>query len=383
MTTSPGTSRPPLTIERIETVALRVPLAEIYRGSHYQMSHRSTIITRVHTSAGVVGEAYVGDEDASLAEIRRIIADEIAPVLLGQDARSVERCWELAHPVTRDILRDRRVGLVAMASVDTAIWDAIGKDLGMPLWRLWGGYRDEVPVISIGGYYRADADIPAEVAGLRDQGFAGMKFKIGGLTPREDAERVKAAAAAAGDGFRIAVDANQGWSVAQAVEFCRLASDIDLLWFEEPCHWEYDRRAMRDVRLAAGIPVCAGQSELSAAACRELMEIGAIDYCNFDSSWSGGPTEWRRAASAAHTYGVKMAHHEEPQIAAHLLASIPHGTYLEYFAPERDPIWHHLVANRPALVDGRVRLSEAPGLGWELDQDFIARYRLDDAETVA
>ncbi len=379
MNSSTGVAPPRLTIERIETIPIRVPLASVYRGSHYQMTHRSTIITRVYTAEGVVGEAYVGDEDHALDQIRDIVDREIAPVVIGEDAYATERVWELGQPVTRDILRDRRVSLVALAGVDSAIWDAVGKALGVPLWKLWGGYRNTVPVISIGGYYSAAADIDAEVKTLRDAGFAGMKFKIGGLSPAEDAVRVRTALAAAGDNFRVAVDANQGWSAAQAIEFCKLVPE-ELLWFEEPCHWEHDRRAMRDVRLSSGVAVCAGQSEWSAAACRELMEIGAIDYCNFDSSWSGGPTEWRRAAAAAHTYGVKMAHHEEPQIASHLLASIPHGTYLEFFSPERDPIWHNLIANRPALSGGTLTLSDAPGLGWELDEDYIARYRIDTAE---
>jgi L-alanine-DL-glutamate epimerase-like enolase superfamily enzyme len=79
----------------------------------------------------------------------------------------------------------------------------------------------------------------------------------------------------------------------------------------------------------------------------------------------------------ATAYDVRMAHHEEPQIAAHLLASISHGTYLENFHPQRDPIWHNLVANRPALSGGRLQLPQAPGLGWELDEDYIARYRID------
>ncbi|MGX5682793.1 mandelate racemase/muconate lactonizing enzyme family protein [Schumannella luteola] len=377
MTQTTGIVPPRLTIERIETIPLRVPLDTVYRGSHYKMTHRSTVITRVHTAEGIVGEAYVGDEDHALQEIRDIVDTEIAPAVIGQDAFATERIWELGQPVTRDILRDRRVSLVALAGVDTAVWDAVGKALGAPLWKLWGGYRSSIPVISIGGYYRADADIAREVGHLRDEGFAGMKFKIGGLSPAEDADRVRQALAAAGDDFRIAVDANQGWSAAQAIEFSRIIGPERLLWFEEPCHWEYDRRAMRDVRLASGIAVCAGQSEWSAAACRELMELGAIDYCNFDSSWSGGPTEWRRAAATAHTYGVRMAHHEEPQIASHLLASIPHGTYLEFFSPERDPIWHNLIANRPRLEGGMLSLTDAPGLGWELDADYIERYRTD------
>lgn len=104
------------------------------------------------------------------------------------------------------------------------------------------------------------------------------------------------------------------------------------------------------------------------------METGSIDFCNFDSSWSGGATEWRRVAGMASAFDVRMAHHEEPQVAAHLLASIPHGTYLEFFHPARDPIWHHLVANRPPLRDGYLTLSDRPGLGWELDEDYITRY---------
>lgn len=374
--TAPPQSVPDLHIERIETIPIRVPLDRVYKGSHYKMTHRSTILTRVYTASGIVGEAYAGDEDAGLGEINAIIHNEIVPKLIGQDAFAIERCWELARPATWDILRDRRLGLVATACVDVALWDAIGQALRMPLWKLWGGYSNSVPVITIGGYYAEDADITKEVSGLVEAQFAGMKFKVGGLSPEEDVLRVREARRAAGDDFALAVDANQGWTPAQAIRFAQLAEDCNLLWFEEPCQWQNDRRAMRDVRLASGTPVCAGQSEFSAAGCRDLMEAGSIDFCNFDSSWSGGPTEWRRVAGMATVYDVRMAHHEEAHVAAHLLASIPHGTYLEYFHPQRDPIWHNLIANRPTLKDGRITLTDRPGLGWDLDQDYIAKYRI-------
>jgi L-alanine-DL-glutamate epimerase-like enolase superfamily enzyme len=369
---SPATA---LTIAEIETIAVRVPLAQTYRGSAYQMTHRSTIVTRIRTEEGVVGEAYCGDEDAGLEEIDRIIRDEIAPRLIGEDAFRYERCWELARPATYDILRDRRLGLVACACVDAAIWDAIGKALGMPLHRLWGGYTDTLPVITIGGYY-GKQDIAAEVSELRERGLAGMKFKVGGRTPEEDAERFRRARAAAGPDFVLCADANQGWTPGDAIRFAKLVGDLDLHWFEEPCIWSNDRRAMRDVRFGGNVRICAGQSEFSAAGCRDLMVEGAIDFCNFDSSWSGGATEWRRVAAAAVAFDVAMAHHEEPQIACHLLASIPHGTFLEIFSAERDPIWWNLVANRPPIVDGRMTLPSGPGLGWELDLDYIEAYRI-------
>lgn len=366
----------PLVIERIETVPIRVPLSRPYHGSTYHMTHRSTIVTRVHTAGGIVGEAYTGDEDAGLFEIDGIVHQEIAPRLVGQDAFAIEKCWELARPATFNILRDRRLGLVACAGVDTAIWDAIGKALGQPLWRLWGGYRQAVPMICIGGYYGPEADIAAEVADLRERGLAGMKFKVGGLSPEEDAKRFKAAREAAGPDFVLAADANQGWSPRQAIDFARAVDGLDLYWFEEPCRWDNDRRGMRDVRLAAGVRVCAGQTEFSAGGCRDLMVEGAIDVCNFDASWSGGPTEWRRVAAMAAVFDVAMGHHEEPQVSSHLLASIPHGTFVECFHPDRDPVWWNLVANRPALVDGMLTLTDAPGLGWELDLDYVERYRV-------
>jgi L-alanine-DL-glutamate epimerase-like enolase superfamily enzyme len=365
-----------LTIARVETTPIRVPLGRVYSGSHYRMTHRSTIVTRVFTEEGVVGEAYAGDEDAALLEIDAIIRGEIVPRLVGEDCFAVERLWDLARPATFDILRDRRLGLVACACVDTAVWDAVGKALGQPLWRLWGGYRNRIQTISIGGYYGTGIRIEEEIEDFRARGLAGMKFKVGGLSAEEDAVRFRRAREAAGPAFVLLADANQAWTPREAIRFCRLVEDCDLRWFEEPCRWWNDRRAMRDVRHAGGVSVCAGQTELSAAGCRDLMVEGAIDVCNFDASWSGGPTEWRRVAAMASVFDVEMAHHEEPQVASHLLCSVPHGTYLETFHPDRDPVWWNLVANRPPLADGWFELSDAPGLGWELDLDYIERHRV-------
>jgi D-galactarolactone cycloisomerase len=365
-----------LTITAIDTIPVIAPLAREFRGSTYRMTQRATLIVRLHTADGIVGEAYVGDEDTALGQIEAIVRNELTPVLLGQDAMATERCWQSCYPATYDILRDRRLGLIALAAVDTAIWDAVGKALGQPLWRLWGGYRNRIPLIAIGGYYGEPlGSIAEEMAAYLELGLAGVKFKVGGQTPESDAARVVQARAAAGDDFVIAIDANQGYTVAEAVDLARRLDGVGVRWFEEPVRWHNDRRDLRDVRLKGGIPVCAGQSELSPSGCRDLMEAGAIDVCNFDASWSGGPTVWRRTAAIAMAYNVEMGHHEEPQVSAHLVASQPHGTYAECFHPDRDPFWWNLIANRPPLEDGQLVLSNAPGLGWQLDWDYVARYR--------
>src|SRR5262249_60653194 len=127
-----------------------------------------------------------------------------------------------------------------------------------------------------------------EMEWIKGAGYAGCKFKVGGRSPAEDAERVKVAREAAGADFILTVDANQGWTLRQAVEFSRLVQDQDIRWFEEPVRWYSDRLDLAAARSQTGIPICAGQSEISRAGCRDLMMAGAIDVCNFDASWSRG-----------------------------------------------------------------------------------------------
>ena len=285
-----------------------------------------------------------------------------------------QRRWELARPATFDILRDRRLGLVACAAVDTAIWDAVGKSLGEPLWRLWGGYRDRVPMISIGGYYGHDLD--AEVESPARPGSASPRHEAQGRRCEPRAPTLSGSRASArSQASRVLPRGRREPGIHRPGRDRvrppgRTASNID--WFEEPCRWHNGPTlAMRDVRLMAGVRVTAGQSEHSApVAAATLMVEGAIDICNFDASWSGGPTEWRRVAAVAAHARRRMGHHEEPHVATHLLASIAHGIVAECFDPTGSDRWN-LVANRPRLDDGKLRLPDAPGLGWELDRDYM------------
>ena len=369
-----------LTIERVEVIPMRVPLARLFQGSHYSMSTRCTIVSRVYTSNGLVSEVYNGDTDAEQSVIVGIIRDEIVPHLIGRSALHLEACWEAMLPPTYDILRDRSVSLQAIACLDSALWDIVGKALGTPLYQLWGGYRDRLPSICIGGYYSDDeADVARQIERYLELGFAGCKFKVGRLTPAEDAHRTELARKAAGDDFVLMVDANQGFTRRGAIEFAQLTQNLNLRWFEEPVGWVNDRLSMRDVRLTTGIQVVAGQSEDTRAGLRDLITAGAVDACNADASWIGGPSEWRRVAALASMYEVDMAHHEEPQISAHLLASIPHGTYLETFDPDRDPIFWNMIANRQPFQDGDYLVPKGPGFGLELDWDYVERYRSDQA----
>jgi len=241
-------------------------------------------------------------------------------------------------------------------------------------------------MIGIGGYYlptdgsEKGNEIEDEIDFFRDEhGMVGMKLKVGAQAPEEDVARLLRARRHAGEAFLFVVDANQGYTVPEALAFLDMAraEGIELRWFEEPTRWHGDARSLRDVRMRGNVAVAAGQSEHSRVGMREMMTLGAIDVSNYDASWGGGPTEWRRVAALASAFEVELAHHEEAQLGSHLLASVPGGTYVEAFSPARDPIFWNLIANRPKLQDGMFPLPQEPGLGWQLDEDFIEHHRVD------
>jgi D-galactarolactone cycloisomerase len=367
-----------LRIERVETIALRAPLPRRFQGSAYAMDNRCTIITRLYTAGGLVSDVYNGDTDDEQDIILRIIHEELAPAVIGRSAADPEGAWRAMEPATNNILRDRGLALQAIACIDTAIWDVFAKALNIPVFRLWGAVTDSLPISVIGGYYHLDlAETATLIERYVEMGFAGVKFKVGGRTPAEDAERVRVVRAAAGPDFAVMVDANQGYDRAQAVEFGRLVADLDIRWFEEPCRWTNDRRWMRDVRLQTGIPVTAGQSEVTLNGLRDLVVDGAIDVSNFDASWAGGPTIWRKAAGLCAAFGVQLGHHEEPQIAAHLLASVPDHTFVECFDEERDPFFWHLANLADRIKDRRYHVPTGPGFGIEFDWDYVRRHTVE------
>ncbi|MBI3042904.1 MAG: mandelate racemase/muconate lactonizing enzyme family protein [Betaproteobacteria bacterium] len=366
-------------VQNIEAVAIEIPLKRNFGGSTYSVLKRCTVITRARTDEGLVSEVYNGDNREHGREIVRLIHEALAPRVAGMDVLEVERAWQAMFQLTH-ASGDRKTLLEAVACVDCALWDLVGKARGKTVSALLGGDRDRLPIISIGGYYmegKTLADIGREMEAYRAAGMMGCKFKVGGLAPEEDAKRVEAARKAAGPDFVLVVDANRGWNAREAIRFARSVEHLDIGWFEEPCHWYDDVALMARVRQATRIPVTAGQCEITSHGVRRLVDAGAVDFVNFDVSEGGGVTDWRRAAEICRTAGVRMAHHEESQISRQLLAGVSHGTYVECFAdPDRDPVWQAVWANRPEIRNGMMEVGTEPGFGIQLDWKLVERFRI-------
>jgi D-galactarolactone cycloisomerase len=366
-------------IAGIDAIAIDIPLTKNFGGSTYAVRKRSTVITRLQTAGGPTSEVYNGDDHEGGAEIVRLIREQLAPQIVGDDVFARERIWSKLFALAATS-RDRKTLLAAIACIDCAVWDVVGKVTGRSVWQLLGGYVDKIPIITIGGYYHAGgtlADIAREMEAYRRAGMAGCKFKVGGLSAEADAQRVRVAREAAGPDFMLAVDANRAWTAEEAVRFARLIEPLNISWFEEPCLWHDDAAQMARVRSKVAIPINAGQSEITSSGVRRLIDAGAVDMVNYDASAGGGVTDWRRAAALCATAGLKLTHHEEAQIAQHLIAAVPEGVCVECFAdPERDPVWQHLWVNRPAIAGGMMSVSSGAGFGLELDASMIAKYRV-------
>ncbi len=376
-------------ITRIDVIPLNRKLETAFEGGTYRILNRYTLVTRIYTDDGLIGEAFGGDEDNTQADVVRLARDYYTPLLIGEDPRDVERLWQKMFDTQVDLgnrglhildLRNRGSHTQAMAAVDNAIWDLLGKLYSVPLYKLLGGYRDKVPVMAIGGYYKAGKgqdQLNEEMLHYRELGIYAVKFKVGRVSVREDIERVSRVRDVVGNDFGIACDANQGWTPKQAIEFCRAAEGLNLLWIEEPVQWWDQTEGLKMVRDATSIPVNAGQGEITAFGCRDLVINKCVDILNADVTVLGGVTEWRRIAAMARLFHVQMAHHEEPQIALHLLASIPHSLYVEIFPSyERDPMWVDLPVQQPRIHDGYMELPTGNGLGIALNEDTINKYQV-------
>ena len=368
-------------IDRIEAIPIRIPLSKVFGGSVYTVPTRCTVVTRLYLKDGPVAEVYNGDNREHGTEVARLVRETLAPLVVGADVRDWRRIYDRLWARVPAAAMAPKLMLEAIACVDTAVWDAIGRVQGVSVARLLGGAQKSLPIISIGGYYedgKSLEDLGAEMHQLMALGMAGCKVKVGALSPEADAERVQACRQAAGPDFILAVDANRGWNRRDAVQFARLIEDLDIAWFEEPCHWFDDMAAMAQVRGATTIPVNAGQSEITPHGVKRLIEAGAVDIVNFDASEAGGISAWLDAAAICRLADVQLSHHEEPQIALHLLASTSNGICVECFAdPERDPIWADMHLDRPIVSDGRIHVSDRPGFGMRLSSDLIDTYRID------
>ncbi|GIE94105.1 mandelate racemase [Paractinoplanes rishiriensis] len=284
-------------------------------------------------------------------------AAEVAPELIGEDPSDIGRLW------TKLVWAGASVGrsgaaTQAIAAVDVALWDLKAKRAGLPLAKLLGAHRDSVRCYDTsGGFLHEPVEQILENAGRNlAAGIGGIKIKVGHPEPGVDLVRVGKVREALGD-TPLMVDANQQWDRPTARRVCRALDEFGLVWIEEPLD-AYD--CAGHARLAATLDtaVATGEMLTSVAEHRELIRHGAADVLQPDAPRIGGITQFLRLAALAEQEHLTLAPHFAMEIHLHLAAAYPHEPWVEHFD------WlHPLFEERLEIRDGRMHLSDRPGLG--------------------
>jgi D-galactarolactone cycloisomerase len=370
-------------ITRVEAYALRAPPpARPHWTSHFIVPTANELLVRLYTDEGIDGFG-LATSYTPIDYVLKAVKGGILELMVGEDALAPERLYRKLFDLTTSKAASskgwsREAVIRVSAAVDIAVWDIVGKSAKLPLYRLFGGFRDEVPAYVTCGYYRDNkdnAELRDEVQRLVDQGHTGFKAKAGGIPLAEDIERLGVMREVIGPECDFMVDPNRAWDLDTAIEAARLLEPLKPRWLEEPVRWEDDRRMLKLLAQTTRIPLSAGESEMTSYACRALLEEQAIRILQFDCTLMGGFTEGRKLAALCELNHVEVAPHHDCFLHAHLVAGSPAGCIVEAFTdPERDPLQAELFENPPALRNGRMKLNQEPGLGLTLSPRALAKF---------
>jgi L-alanine-DL-glutamate epimerase-like enolase superfamily enzyme len=297
-------------------------------------------------------------------------ARELGQQLIGMSVLEPEAAWDrLAR--RGDWVGPGGLLHIALAPLDVAVWDAAGKTLGQPLFRLLGGYRDRLPSYGSDGlWYSLPLDeLAANARRHVESGFGAVKLRLGkDATPEQQAGRVRAVREAVGPEVRIMVDATESWTLTQARRAGRALQDAGIAWLEDPVH-HLDVAGLRELRNQLEVPIAAGEHLYHLDAFRTTLEARAVDVIILDLARVGGITPWRKIAALAQAHRVPVCGHVVPEIQVHLLCAIPHGHLVEYV-----PRSAGILTAMPRLERGDLVAPQGPGLGLELDEAAVRRH---------
>lgn len=368
-------------ITAIQTMTLEAPLEKPWRISTFTLASLTATAVRIVTDEGIHG---TGECIARLGPgvAAAVVREILAPVLIGRDPQHVEGLWEDMYRTMRARGHSRGFLMEAIAGVDIALWDLLGKAAGRPTWQLLAGCgRRQIEAYASSVLLDTPEVMAEESRALVKQGYRAIKLKVGqGI--HADIPRIEAVRAAVGPDIEIMLDANAGYDPTSAIVVGRAAERLGVYWLEEPVladdlpGYARVRGAVKDIRIAAG------EGEFTSAGFRPFFEQGLLDVAQPDIARAGGFTGCRRIAALADAYNIAVCPHTGASgpicIAAsmHLSAAIPRFRYFEDMYI-RNPLHDMLASPLPAQRDSVIALTDEPGLGLALDEDKLRGFSRD------
>jgi len=332
---------------------------------------QETPFVRVICDDGSTGIGYSYTIGTGGSSVMALLRDHLAPRLIGKDPAQIEALW-------RELLfatHATSVGAItslALAAIDTALWDWRCRRNSQPLWLAAGGAKSRIPVYTTeGGWlHLATEDLVRETLAAQAAGFKGAKLKVGKPHWSEDVARLRAVREAVGDGFELMVDANQCFSLSEALRRAPHYAELGIAWFEEPLPAD-DIIGHARLAAASAVPIAVGESLYSPGQFAAYVQQGAASILQVDVARIGGITPWLKVAHLAEAFNLTVCPHFLMELHVSLCAAVPSAAWVEYI-PQLDAVAN----SRLAIEHGHALAPAAPGLGidWRWDQ-IVARAR--------
>ena len=371
-------------IERIESYVVEQELETPFYFSQFEFRSRQICMVKVVAEDG----SYGWGEGYGPATVVKAGVEFLSPLVLGEDPLQVEAVWQKMHLRALDYAR-RGVLVAAISAIDIALWDLRGKLLGQPVSVLLGGRRrEQVKVYATGMYFVHSDDLIGKLVDearlYASQGFRALKMKVG-LGVATDVKHVRAVRQAIGADMQLMVDANHAYSLSEALSFARQIEELDISFFEEPVSPE-DYEGYRELRQRTAIPIAGGECEYLLAGFRHLLSNRCVDIAQPDICGAGGLTETKRIAALATAFQTNVLPHSWGTGIAfaaglHLVSTldiVPGRLRMPEAMLEMDrsesALRENLTKPKFAIEDGRVAVPTAPGLGVDVDAEYLERY---------
>ncbi|MCH9671697.1 MAG: mandelate racemase/muconate lactonizing enzyme family protein [Gammaproteobacteria bacterium] len=357
-----------MNISDVRTHLLSVPYVDPPQTGFLPLTVIDLLVVEVETSTGVVGTGHLHPLAGGMRTLEMCIHEMLKPLLLGEVLNDVPALWRKMWQAT---FIQGRMGLsvMAMSALDIALWDALGRAQGKPLWELWGGSPDPLPVYGSGCYRGLGHDGMIEKAQrFVQEGFAAIKMQVGHVfTNDEDVVNVRDMRAALGPDIQIMADVNQAWTADEAIRVGRRLDEYGLAWLEEPVVAD-DFDGYQQIAQAIETPLAGGENHFTHHDLKPFLAGRHVPFLQPDIM-RGGYTELRVIADLADAAGLKIAPHLFPELASHLNASIANPAWLEYMG------WHDHLWVEPLLPSrGYITPTHRAGHGMDFKPELFTEF---------
>ncbi|TBW39508.1 mandelate racemase/muconate lactonizing enzyme family protein [Siculibacillus lacustris] len=363
-------------IVEVRTSAHRLPPSVPWEDATNKVQGLEFVVVELVTDTGLVGTGFSYTVDIGGTSIAALVEDYLAALVIGMDPLDYERIWLKLQR------QSRRLGVgvnsMAIAAIDVGVWDLVGKFLGQPLYRLFGGTREAIPAYISEINLAADdtvEDLLARVDDYMARGYRTVKIKIGRPDIEDDVERIVRVRERLGRGGGLLVDLNQKWSAREALVKAGRIDGLGLGWIEEPLLFD-DIPAHVALKRAIRTPIALGESLHSRAQFLDYLRADAIDFVQADVAFVGGLTEWLKIAHLAQIFGRPVAPHYMMELSLHMLCGVSNGFMLENVIG--GSFTELGLLEEPIVVEGAMGHPPLrPGHGIVFDRAALDRVRLD------